>query len=92
VRLPLAALAIATVAIGCVPRAAKIPPKAAVDMQCPESSLTVMELSGGGEGPHLVQGCGKKATYELNPFGDWVLNDTVSVDPKYIKPESAEEK
>ncbi len=88
-RSALAALTLA-LSLGCVPRSAKIPPKAAVEMQCPQASLTMVEISGGDTGSHLVQGCGKKAVYELNPLGDWVLNAPVSVDPKYIKPESVE--
>ncbi len=70
----------------CLPRAAKIPAKAAVDMQCPESQLTVMEVENQGDnGQHLVMGCGKKAIYELNNMGDWVLNAPISKDPTHVK-------
>jgi hypothetical protein len=71
----------------CVPRAARIPPKAATDMQCPEHSLTVLEVDNQGDsGPHLVMGCGKKAVYELNNFGEWVVNAPISTDPTHVKP------
>ncbi len=77
-------------AAGCVHKAQLIPNKAMQDMQCATESLTVMELGGGEEGAHLVTGCGKKATYELNPLGDWVLTGPVTQDPTYITPQTAE--
>lgn len=72
--------------------AAKIPAKAALDMECAPEQLTVLELGGGDTGSHLVTGCGKKATYEMNPLGDWVLNGPVTRDPKFITPEQGEQK
>jgi hypothetical protein len=74
------------ISLSCVPRAARIPPKAAVDMQCPEPQLKVMEIENQGDtGQHLVMGCGKKAIYELNNLGDWVLNAPISKDPTHVK-------
>jgi hypothetical protein len=73
-------------ALGCMPRAARIPPKAASDMQCAESQLTVLEVENQGDsGPHLVMGCGKKAVYELNNLGEWVVNAPIVKDPTHIK-------
>lgn len=82
-------LAAALVLAACVPRAARIPPKAADEMHCPEAQLTLMEVEHQGDsGPHLVMGCGKKAVYELNNMGDWVLNAPIQTDPSHIKVES----
>ncbi|MBI3182606.1 MAG: hypothetical protein HYZ28_10765 [Myxococcales bacterium] len=74
----------------CVRHAAKIPGKASADLSCPASQITVMELGGGDTGQHLVSGCGKKAIYEVNPLGDWVLNAPPTVDPSYVTPERAQ--
>jgi hypothetical protein len=69
-----------------MPRAARIPAKASSDMQCPEAQLNVLEVDNQGDsGPHLVMGCGKKAVYELNNFGEWVVNAPIVKDPTHIK-------
>jgi hypothetical protein len=76
----------ALVLTACLPRAARIPPKAADDMKCPQAKLQVLEVeSQGDSGPHLVMGCGKKAVYELNNLGDWVLNAPIQRDPTHLK-------
>ncbi len=76
----------------CARHAARIPAKAARDLECPEGQISVMELGGGDTGQHLVRGCGKKAIYEMNPLGDWVLNGPPIPDPTYVAPEKAAEK
>lgn len=83
-------LLIAAVAFAsCVRHAARIPAKAAIDLGCSETELQVIELGGGDRGQHLVKGCGKKGTYELNPLGDWVLTAPVTVDAKIVVPPTA---
>ncbi len=72
----------------CARKSALIPAKAVQDMHCASESLTVRDLGGGDEGAHLVSGCGRKATYELNPLGDWVLTGPVTTDPTYITPQT----
>ncbi len=80
------ALLFGLVFCACMPRAARIPQKAATDMQCPEAQLQVLEVDNGGDtGQHLVMGCGKKAIYELNNMGEWVLHDVISKDTTHVK-------
>jgi len=75
-------------ALGCMPRAARIPAKAAVDMECPQAQITVMEVEQQGDtGPHWAMGCGKKVVYELDNRGEWVVNAPVVKDLQHIKPQ-----
>ncbi|MGQ0504167.1 MAG: hypothetical protein ACT4TC_02520 [Myxococcaceae bacterium] len=78
-----------SVAASCVRKSTLIPAKAILDLNCPKESLTIMPLTGADEGPHLVTGCGRKATYELSPIGDWALTDAVTNDPVHIMPEQS---
>ena len=84
-RVLLVLLALAA-APGCMPRAARIPAKATVDMQCPEPQLTVMEVDNQGDiGPHRVIGCGKQVVYVMNNLGEWVVNEPIVKEPTHIK-------
>jgi len=81
-------LTAALAASGCAPRAARIPAKAAEDMQCPKDQISVMEVeSQGDSGPHWAMGCGKKVVYELDSRGEWVVNAPILKDPQHIKPQ-----
>jgi hypothetical protein len=81
------ALVAAAVSGGCARHAAKIPLKASTDLSCPPGELQIFDLGSGDTGPHYVLGCGKKATYEMNPLGEWVLNGPIVADPQYVKPQ-----
>jgi hypothetical protein len=73
-------------ASGCMARAARIPAKAAVDLQCPEPQIKVIEVDNQGDtGPHRVIGCGKQVVYELNNLGEWVVNEPILKEPTHIK-------
>jgi hypothetical protein len=73
-------------AVGCMPRAARIPAKASMDLRCPEQQITVLEVDNQGDtGPHRVIGCGKQVVYELNNLGEWVVNEPIVKEPTHIK-------
>ena len=72
--------------IGCGATVSQLKARAAFDLGCPESEITIVDIDKRTKG---VMGCGKKATYVENcdgpigPFGaksgcTWILNtDTV---------------
>jgi hypothetical protein len=80
------AIALFAFTAGCTPKAALIPPRAETDLNCPRDQLTVVEKDYAGDtGPHYAIGCGKRAVYEMNPFGEWVITGPVQKDPTYVK-------
>ena len=55
-------------------------PKAAFDLECPQTDLEAKELTPGSVG---VTGCGKRARYEyVGAAGGWVANAGADADPK----------
>jgi hypothetical protein len=90
---PVGLLLLLAVVTGCTPKAALIPPKASTELNCPADQLQIVEKDSAGDtGPHYAMGCGKRAVYEMNPFGEWVITGAVQSDPKYVKLPPAEGK
>jgi len=81
----LGGLVLAAVLLGCTPKAALIPPRAAVDLNCPQDQVQVLEKDNAGDtGEHYAIGCGKRTVYMMNPFGEWVITGPIVNDPSHV--------